>query len=1663
MTIIFYKFDVYKEYVLPGTDNINYNLNVDREIFGLSGEIEIRFDVKNYVWTVYSGENYSIKFGTEYVDSHILKNGEVIQFKTSSDERFTAIICESSNELRPLNKYDLSRTENLTVGEGSENTVFYKFGDFVSKHHCEIRRRGNSFYIRDYSKNGVFISNRRISDNYRLEYGDTLNIFGLYIVFLGNSIFIGSRYGEMAIKNECFGEFKNPEIASRDTTYENKRKNANFNRSPRNIPTIHTDVIDIAEPPAPRFSKKKPALYTVGPAFTMAIPMMLGSFVAIISSRMSSTGGTRSAFMFTGIITAIGSAIIGVIWALLNIRYTKQSEAHDEQERFNAYSNYIVELVGKIKEYYESNFNALHSMYPSSKDCCSYNANSSELWSRNLTHRDFLFYRVGIGNIPFQVTLNIPKEKFSLEYDSLKEKPTLIKTEYEILRDVPVGVDLSKISLYGIADGGDINRGMEVVYNLVSQIAANNCYTDVKLVFIYDERKSGNNKRWEFARWLPHVWSEDKKTRYIAGNKLEVNDILYDLTNILRSRSETSGAIQGKPVIKPYYILFVEDICLLEDELILKYIYDEEKDYGLRTFILTDVYTHLPNACENIIRCDRVFSGIYNIADMSDSKQLVRFDSIGLKDVVFLAKNISDIKVSEPESTSNVISRLDFFEMYGISRLEDFNVEERWRKNRTFNTMRALIGKKAGGGDCYLDIHEKFHGPHGLVAGTTGSGKSELLQTYILSLAINFNPEDVAFFVIDYKGGGMANLFSNLPHMIGHISNLSGNQVRRAMISIKSENLRRQRLFNEYGVNNINLYTRLYKNNETSIPVPHLFIIIDEFAELKKEESDFMKDLISVAQVGRSLGVHLILSTQKPAGTVDDNIWSNSKFRLCLRVQDKQDSNDMLHKPDAAYITQAGRAYLQVGNDELYEFFQSGWSGATYVEDLAYRKSESSTMILNTGKTALAGNRAQIKRKEKERHDWYALILKCIVMVMKENGFTAFSQVKALDSVKLSAFIAQLISKINVTEQDFSDTTTNRMGLETFISFLPEDKTATEEIVDTIMQLSSKTGRKMPEKREKTQLEAIVKYLAKVAEKEGYNYNLQLWLPVLPEYLYLRELNLFNEFSFDGNRWPKDNGKWSLEAVVGLYDDPKNQSQLPVTVNLAENGHCAVIGMVVSGKSTWLQTFIYSLANRYSPDHVNFYMLDFSSQMLAPFDSLPHCGGVIFDGDPDKISKFFHMLNAEMDSRKKLLGGGNYIQYVQAYGKRIPAWVIVIDGYAAFKEKTNGAYDDAIMRLSKEGIGYGIYMAVSASGFGINELPNRIADNIRSVFSLEMGDKFKYMDVMRTTRLETLPETGVKGRGLVNIDGNILEYHTALAIEAEDDFSRIRQLGLESEKMKSAWAGQCARGIPVIPVNATYDDLAGSQDYQIAIQKDTRFLPFAYKIEDASVYSVDLSKTYCYAISGKNRSGKTTALKLLINSAHKKGGRIVIFEKGISELKKTAQVCCAEYISSDKELFGFFTGLKDIFVSRNRKKRELISEGLSESEIYDIMSKEEPIYFFVSDIASFVECIYNPEPGVGAMKGFAENITEKGSLHNIYLFACVNTDSSVMASTYQLYKNFTFYKTGVHLGGNVNAQRIFNFQNIPFSEQSKPMKKGIGLVPSEEDDSVCNKIVIPTI
>jgi S-DNA-T family DNA segregation ATPase FtsK/SpoIIIE len=312
---------------------------------------------------------------------------------------------------------------------------------------------------------------------------------------------------------------------------------------------------------------------------------------------------------------------------------------------------------------------------------------------------------------------------------------------------------------------------------------------------------------------------------------------------------------------------------------------------------------------------------------------------------------------------------LTFLEMFGVGKVEHLNALTRWRESDPVKTLEAPVGVDGLGGLFKLDLHEKYHGPHGLVAGMTGSGKSEFIIAYILSLAVCYHPHEVAFILIDYKGGGMAKSFEKLPHTAGIITNLDGAAIKRSLVSIESELKRRQAIFaaagQSTGMSNIDIYRyqRIYREGKVTEPLQHLFIISDEFAELKTQQPEFMAQLVSTARIGRSLGVHLILATQKPSGVVDDQIWSNSKFRVCLKVQERADSMDMLKRPDAAELTKTGRFYLQVGYNEFFEMGQSAWAGAPYypAERVQSVKDHSVVVIDRNGRTL---REAQLEKKK---------------------------------------------------------------------------------------------------------------------------------------------------------------------------------------------------------------------------------------------------------------------------------------------------------------------------------------------------------------------------------------------------------------------------------------------------------------------------------------------------------------------------------------------------------------------------------------------------------------------------------------------------------------------------------------------------------------------------
>lgn len=527
---------------------------------------------------------------------------------------------------------------------------------------------------------------------------------------------------------------------------------------------------------------------------------------------------------------------------------------------------------------------------------------------------------------------------------------------------------------------------IDLVRNILVSLTMAHCFEDVRIAGIFDEREKS---QWEALRWLPHVWDESGQFRYLAFDKKQAHELCDLMADMLRSRDKEAGdgyqRKQRQPL--PHYIFLLGSREYTEKEEVMRYLTSNDPALGATALFLFDDLYSLPHSCQFIVDvddgpCGYVRSEVNNkfIFTMDDAVTREQFDSY--------ARRMSAIDLEGFAAQADIPQGVGFLEGFRVSAVEQLDAFGRWKNSQPYKSLAAPVGVMGGDRVFSLDIHEQAHGPHGLVAGTTGSGKSEMLQTWILSMALHYHPHDVVFVIIDYKGGGMANLLVDLPHVVGKITNI-GSNISRSLISLQSEMKRRQRIFDkyqEYQVNHIDKYQKLYREGKVDEPLPHLIIVADEFAELKSNEPEFMAGLISASRIGRSLGVHLVLATQKPSGVVDEQIQSNSKFRLCLKVASAGDSREMIRRPDAARITQPGRSYVLVGEDEVFELFQSYWSGGPYMGMSAPAQDSGNQVRI----VSLTGGRSKQLKKEKTTvksdMDELTAVRRYLCQVAREHG-----------------------------------------------------------------------------------------------------------------------------------------------------------------------------------------------------------------------------------------------------------------------------------------------------------------------------------------------------------------------------------------------------------------------------------------------------------------------------------------------------------------------------------------------------------------------------------------------------------------------------------------------------------------------------------------------------
>lgn len=690
-----------------------------------------------------------------------------------------------------------------------------------------------------------------------------------------------------------------------------------YRRSPRVNPSVYSSKIQINQPPLPIKPAKNSLVRAIVPALGMFAITAFSSFVFKGNPLMMLGMGGFS------LLTA-GTTMS---------QYFEERKDNKAQEhiRVEDYEKYLLKQVSELNQYYQEEAAILRYNQPEIQTLADMIARyDSRIYERLDYNEDFLQLSLGLGNKLSQLQLQTNFDIQSKDESSKFAQKVL--QDYHMQKQVPITVNIAEATV-GLIGNQEVTK--TAIYNLLLQLATFHSYLDVNFINLVQEHDY--EKDWSEWRFLPHFKMQERNIRGFVHDARSRDAVLNSFYRIIQKRSQLKREMGEKDArFKPHYILTILDDSHLLGHSLNEYLAKDLTNLGVTVIWVKEAQRLLPETITTLIEYKNQNAGqIINDGRNYSAQSFCPYPALPTYE--YCVRTLANLEHLEVEKNT-IPKSVSFLELYQVKKVEEIDLAANWRKADTSKTLAVPLGLRGKDDVVELNLHERAHGPHGLVAGTTGSGKSEILQSYILSLAVNFSPEDVGFLTIDFKGGGMANLFKKLPHMLGAITNLDGASSARALASIKAELQKRQRLFNQFGVNHINGYTRLYKEGQHSSgkrgypskPLPHLFLISDEFAELKEHEPEFMTELVSTARIGRSLGVHLILATQKPSGVVNDQIWSNSRFKLALKVSDESDSNEIIKTPDAASITEPGRAYLQVGNNEIYELFQSAWSGALY-------------------------------------------------------------------------------------------------------------------------------------------------------------------------------------------------------------------------------------------------------------------------------------------------------------------------------------------------------------------------------------------------------------------------------------------------------------------------------------------------------------------------------------------------------------------------------------------------------------------------------------------------------------------------------------------------------------------------------------------------------------
>jgi len=1142
-----------------------------------------------------------------------------------------------------------------------------------------------------------------------------------------------------------------------------------FNRMPRIREPLPQGEVKIPGPPSVS-PLSKPGW------FRLLLPLA-GVFVMV-----GVYGGIRGEWALAVPMMAMSgvSAISSIVGTLMQGKQREEKIRADEAAYAEALTQKQIELEGLRQEQQRIRVDVSP---PLDVLLARAHSRAPRLWERQPEDEDFLSVRLGIGNLESSVDVSAPHPDMP---DPRLERAHAMEAEYAVVPDVPVQAYIRTGPL-GIA--GPLPDRTGVARALICNLVVHHSPDEVYLLAIYSPTQVAE---WQWLKWLPHTYAlgGNSEQRYLANDPSSARDVLKSLLEELHSRQNQLHVAQhgGATPKWPWLVLLVEDYALVRRDPAIDLLLSREgRQLNVTAIFMVDQVHQVPMGCSAIAESQANGYLQYQVAGVAGQTFFCWPDRADLSPSEDLARSLAPIQVYTLQSDTAMPTHVRLLDMMGIKDIDKYDVIHNWKDRSLGRYLKVPIGDRRGNQPMVLDLNHTGHGPHGLIAGTTGSGKSELVQTLVVALALTHHPYDVGFVLVDFKGGGTFSELKELPHTLGMVTDLSGNLTMRALVALEAEVDRRKQLFNDAGVNDIGPYQQLYWRGKVEKALPRLVVIIDEFAELVSDHPDFMDGLIAIARVGRSLGVHLILATQSPAGVVKQQIWANAKFRICLRVESRQESQEMLHRPEAANLPRMpGRGYLQVGNNDVFELFQVARVAGHY-------RKEGDTSPLPKEERIVIAEISPLGRRSRILFD----------SDKKEEKDDSNEDQKEEEKDNLPTDIDKVVEKLqNVAEQleDF----------EALPSPWPDPLPEHVALPDLICQAGYAGWNGATWVFDRAALEPKV-VRPRFCHDCGHSLRVEArhcgacgaqvlnrcptcGARLRPDVKFCPSCSQAittaaspAPASLPSPRLPTLNNRPWLGALLGLVDDPAHQRQFHMMLKMdQQDGQLIVVGAPGSGKEMWVRTFIMSLARMHAPDELHFYLLELGGQALKIFEKLPHVGGIFTPRDDERVPRLLRRLLDFLDERKNLCNQAGVDELVRLRelqpGQSPPAIVVVITGFMEFRT----LFQDEMLqltRLIREGGPYGIHIVLVGDRAG--DVPMAISSVIARRVALRLADDSEYSIVLGMSLKLGKEQRVPYGRGWYGRPP--LEFQTASPGYKGDNKARLAELQQIVDKMNTAW------------------------------------------------------------------------------------------------------------------------------------------------------------------------------------------------------------------------------------------------------------------------------------